>query len=176
VVAGHGISASAFGLGAARINGRMDQAYPLSAEILAFSWPLPDGTLLLPRLLSDTTDAPLVGEASILYNLTCLPHPGYAVIKGGSIPPLVYIVLALLLGRAFFLLRADFREVKEKKKSTAVPMVHLVLWGSLVAGFLAGMLSAHYLWALAFYVISRFFPLEISRRSFSKNRETEAAI
>lgn len=169
VVAGHGISASAFGLGAARINGRMDEAYPLSAEILAFSWPLPDGTLLLPRLLSDTTDAPLVGEASILYNLTCLPQPGLQVIKGGHIPPLVYAVLALLLGRAFFLLRSGFRgwshsKLGDKKEKLKVPALHFYLWLWLVLAMVLAFAWGYFLLALAFYVIAQFFPLDVKLR------------
>ena len=42
-------------VGAARANGRFDHAYPLSAEMLFACWPLPDGTLLFPRILSGVT-------------------------------------------------------------------------------------------------------------------------
>ncbi len=48
VVAGYGTAASAFGIGATRANGHFEKAYPLSAQALVLSWPLPDGTLLVP--------------------------------------------------------------------------------------------------------------------------------
>ena len=49
VIAGHGVAASAFGVGAARKNGRFDRAYPLSAEMLATVGELPNGVLAMPR-------------------------------------------------------------------------------------------------------------------------------
>jgi hypothetical protein len=101
VVAGHGVAASAFGLGAAIVAGRQDHAVPMLAELFAISWPLPGGTLLLPRLLSNTTDAPYLGEAGILYILSRQPRkaqPQPSADRG--FPGLVYAALGaqLLLG------------------------------------------------------------------------------
>ena len=93
VVAGYGTAASAFGIGAARANGRFDQAYPLSAEALVMSWPLPNGTLLGPRLLSNLSDAPFVGEAAMLFNLTRRPVVEGGTAGPGRLPLVVYIVL-----------------------------------------------------------------------------------
>jgi hypothetical protein len=73
VAGSYGTAATAFAIGAARANGRFDHAYPLTAEALVFSWPLPNGTLLAPRLLSNLSDAPYVGEAALLFNLTRQP-------------------------------------------------------------------------------------------------------
>jgi len=70
VVHGYGAAACAFGIGAARANGRFDHAYPLSIEVLLLSWPLPDGTLFVARFLSNATHAPYLGEAALLYALT----------------------------------------------------------------------------------------------------------
>ncbi len=47
VLAGHGFAACAFGIGAARANGRFNHAWPLSAEMLVTCWPLLDGTLAI---------------------------------------------------------------------------------------------------------------------------------
>src|SRR5207244_457063 len=58
VLAGYGTAASAFGIGAARVNGHFRHAYPLSAQALVASWPLPNGRLLGPSLLSNLSDAP----------------------------------------------------------------------------------------------------------------------
>jgi hypothetical protein len=94
VIAGHGVAASAFGVAAARANGRFDHAYPLSAEMIVTCWPLPDGTLAIPRILSNSVDAPYLGEAGILFIISCMPVEGVPVVSGGSITPYVYIVLA----------------------------------------------------------------------------------
>ena len=100
VIAGFGVAANAFGVGAARKNGRFDLAYPLSAEMLATVWELPNGTLATPRILSNLSDAPMLGEAAILWLLIVQPEKGFPVKTGGSVPPFVYVVLmgALLFG------------------------------------------------------------------------------
>ena len=104
VVSGFGFAASAFGIGAARVNGRFDHAYPLTAELYAASWPIPNRTLVLPRLLSNAADAPFLGEAAILFVLTRLPAKGFSVTTGGSIPTVVYIGLAVQLALGLVLL------------------------------------------------------------------------
>ncbi len=76
VLKGFGCAACAFGVGAARVNGHFEHAYPLTAEMLVTSWPLPNGTGSFPRLLSNAADAPCLGEAAILFNLTRLPAEG----------------------------------------------------------------------------------------------------
>jgi hypothetical protein len=93
VVAGYGVSANAFGVGAARKNGRFDRAYPLATEMLATVWELPNGVLGIPRLLSNWSEAPLLGEAAILWQLSIQPEKGFPVRSGGNIPGYVYIVL-----------------------------------------------------------------------------------
>ncbi len=91
VIDGFGTSASAFGIGAARRNGRFDHAYTLSAQLSAASWTLPGGTLLWPRLFSHAAAAPYLGECAVLYFLTVPPEPGVAIVRGGGLPGLVYV-------------------------------------------------------------------------------------
>jgi hypothetical protein len=93
VVGGHGVAASAFGLGAARKNGRFDRAYPLAAELLATVGELPNGVLAMPRLLSNFSHAPMLGDVAILWQLSIQPEKGFPVKTGGSVPTYVYIVL-----------------------------------------------------------------------------------
>ncbi|MBP7275504.1 MAG: hypothetical protein KBA51_04795 [Kiritimatiellae bacterium] len=95
VVGGMGVAASAFGVAAARVNGRFDHAYPLTAETIAFSWPLPGGTLLMPRVLSNAAHAPMLGEACLLFSLSRVTAPGFEMKPGGRIPPLVWAGTAL---------------------------------------------------------------------------------
>ena len=97
VIAGHGVAASAFGVGAARKNGRFDQAYPLAAEMLVTTWEMPGGALGVPRLLSNVSDAPLLGEAAIFWLLSIQPEKGFAIQNGGILPPYVYLVLIAML-------------------------------------------------------------------------------
>ena len=91
---GYGFAATAFGVGAAMRNGQLDHGVRLVAEMLPGSWPLPNGTLLLPRLLSDGVDAPMLGEACVFYNLTRTPAAGVERIEwGGTWPGMVYLLL-----------------------------------------------------------------------------------
>jgi hypothetical protein len=112
VIDGFGTAASAFGIAAARRNGRFDHAYTLSAEMLAVSWPIPDGTLLGPRALSHAAAAPFLGEAGILYFLTTQPAEGVAVVEGGTTTPLVYGALLLYLGLGALLIYAALALVR----------------------------------------------------------------
>jgi hypothetical protein len=95
VLDGFGTAASAFGLGAARRNGRFDHAYTLATELSAASWSLPGGTLLWPRLFSHAAAAPYLGESAILYFLTVQPAPGVPVVHGSSVSGLVYLGLLI---------------------------------------------------------------------------------
>lgn len=102
VVAGLGTAASAFGIAAARRNGRFDHAYALSAELAAAAWTLPGGTLVFPRLASHAADAPYLGEAAILYFLTVQPAPGSPRSSSGEVPGLARIGLLLFFGVPLF--------------------------------------------------------------------------
>ena len=77
--------------------------------MLAISWVLPDGTYLFPRVLSDVADAPYLGEAGILFNLTRQPAQGVAVKTGGSLPGFAIIILALQIGVGLALLFGAIR-------------------------------------------------------------------
>lgn len=104
VLRGIGFAASAFGVATARAQGRYDHAYPLTLQMMALSWPLPNGRLLIPLRLSNLTDAPLLGETGILFVLS---QPGTAVVEGDrwAIPGLVWICLAIYFGSGFLMLR-----------------------------------------------------------------------
>lgn len=103
VLRGIGFAASAFGVAAARAHGRYDHAYPLTLQMIALSWPLPNGRLLVPMALSNAQDAPLLGEAAILFVLT---QPGTAVVESSrwAIPGLVWICLIFYFGIGLLLL------------------------------------------------------------------------
>jgi len=137
VMGGYGTAASAFGIGTARTYGRFDQAYPLSAEALAASWPLPDGTLLGPRMFSNLSDAPYVGETALLFSLTRQPIVDGGAPSDGYIPAAVYFGIlfylvcgGLLVWRAVFLLK---RRRKLAGNLIPQPKLQLFLWVALFA-------------------------------------------
>jgi hypothetical protein len=118
VLKGFGCAACAFGVGAARVNGHFEHAYPLTTEMLVASWPLPNGVWLVPRLLSNMADAPCLGEAAILFNLTRLPAD--EVVKtGGSIPKFVVGILALQFGFGLLVLAAPIISMRQWRKNHA---------------------------------------------------------
>jgi hypothetical protein len=141
VIAGHGVSASAFGMGAARRNGRFDRSFPLAAEMVATAWELPTGTLAIPRLLSNFSDAPYVGEAAIFWLLTVQPEKGFAITPAGAkLPTYVSIVLitGLILGlgamaEGLWRLRVHLRE---PEPPVLAPPVQLCLWAAALVGLL----------------------------------------
>jgi len=157
------LAACCLGVGAARVNGHFEQAWPLTSEMLATSWPLPDGTRLFPGLLSNATDAPYLGEAAILFNLTRLPVGGVAVKTGGSLPNFVLIFLAVQLGAGLILLFAALRSLRawrQHRESIFViaPRAQFGIWvGLLLAGIVClwyGQATA----ALLLFVATQLFP------------------
>lgn len=119
-VAGHGFAACAFGVGAARANGSAAEAYPLAAEMLALSWPLPNGRLALPALLSNATDAPFLGECAILYNLTRTPLTGAVAGTQTPMPPLVYAMLLAYFAGGCLVVGAAILNVRRIRRETPV--------------------------------------------------------
>lgn len=103
VILGYGVAASAFGVGATRSQGDLKRAAPLTAEMLVTSCPLLDGSLFVPRLLSDISDAPYLGEAGILYCLT-RPVPAGAEPATTIMTPFVWVSVLGYFALLFFLL------------------------------------------------------------------------
>jgi hypothetical protein len=137
IVGGYGVAASAFGIGAARVMGDGARAYQLTAQALAASCPLPDGTLLAPRILSGATGAPYLGAAGTLFALTRLPqfppHDG----AGSHLPGIVYTSLALLLGIGIYEIAAALRTVgrwcrKDLHQHIPAPTLQVSVWAVLL--------------------------------------------
>ena len=141
---GFGCAACAFGVGAARANGHFEQAWPLTAEMLVTSWPLPDGTRLFPRLFSNAVDAPYIGEAAILFNLTRLPGEGVSIKTGGALPKFVVIFLSLQLALGILLSAGAVLSLWQWQKRLHAcrvprPGLQVGIWSGLV---LAGIIGA----------------------------------
>ena len=148
VIAGFGTVASAFGIGSARANGRFDHAYPLSAEAIVFAWPLPNGVLAIPRILSNMTHAPYIGETAVLFALTRTPPEGLQISSSGRLPLVVYLALGLYLGIGIILILTTLVVFKRRRRRMAHSLpaekIQLTVWAGLIlAGFVAGI--THYL-------------------------------
>jgi hypothetical protein len=110
------MAATAFGIGAARCNGRFDHARTLASELIVTSWPLADGTALLPRLLSSslsTGHAPYLGEAAIVFQLSREPHSDVTPVQEGFyVPGVVWVILGLYCLVAWLTIRPGYRMLK----------------------------------------------------------------
>ncbi len=153
VVAGFGVSASAFGMGASRKNGRLDRAYPLAAELLVTVGELPGGALAIPRLLSNQTDAPLLGEAAIFWQLSIVPEKGVPLKTGGALPGYVYVMLIVpgVLG-VWGLLHSVwvFRDSRRRRTDPEVraPGLQAAVWAGLLGGAIFAGVTGHAVMAL----------------------------
>jgi hypothetical protein len=163
VLMGFGVAASAFGVGAARTNGRFDHAYPLTAEMLAASWPLPDGTLAGPRILSNATDAPYLGEAAILFLLTRQPNASVQVATSGAVPPVVPIALTVMAGFGLLLTAAAvlrlrrYRRAREELRMP-VPWLQAAIWAALLLAAAGCLLLSRPAWALPALLAAQLLP------------------
>ncbi|MBI5094686.1 MAG: hypothetical protein HZB26_19900 [Candidatus Hydrogenedentes bacterium] len=119
VIGGFGTAASAFGVAAARVHGRPDHAYALSAEALAASWPLPDGSMLGPRMLSSASDAPYVGETGMLFSLTRTALADSRAEKAGRTPWVVWIGVAVCVGFGLWCVMCGLVLVRRWRKARA---------------------------------------------------------
>jgi len=174
VIAGHGVAASTFGVGAARRNGRFDRAYPLAAEMLATVGELPNGVLIVPRLLSNLSDAPMLGEAAILWQLSIQPEKGFPLKTGGSVPPYVYIVLVtiFLLG-AWRALDAlwKFKEAwRRPVPEVRAPALQILLWICAAGGAIAALSMGHGLIAIVLLLVAVALPV-VKRKKRLKGTE-----
>jgi hypothetical protein len=163
VIAGHGVAACAFGIGAARKNGRFDRAYPLAAEMLATIGELPNGVLAIPRLLSNLSDAPMLGEAGILWQLSVQPEKGFPVKTGGSVPAYVYIVLlGVFLFGAWRIMVAvwTFKEARHPPEpAVRAPRFQATAWACLVLGAAAAFWTGHELMGIVALVLGVMLPV-----------------
>jgi hypothetical protein len=128
VIGGYGAAASAFGIGAARAMGRFDHAYALSAEAIVGTWPLPNGTLLGPRFLSNMSDAPYLGEAAMLFAFTRMPVNAEGLIEQVNAPGLVYTGILVYIFLGFLVVLATIfraRRIHQSSSKHYIPTANL---------------------------------------------------
>lgn len=163
VVGGFGAAASAFGLGAARATGRIDHAYPLAAEAIVLSWPLPDGTLFLPRLLSNASDAPYIGECSILFNMAQPVVQGFEITNASDLPGIIYWILPMYLFIPLVLILSSLGRLKmwcKNRNNIKLPYANLqtLIWTVLVATSVVFLYHNQMPHGLVFILLSQLLP------------------
>lgn len=121
-----GSVASAFGIGAARTAGRVDQAAPLTAEVVACSWPTPFG-FLLPGLMGRVAvKSWSLGEVALLFSMTRPTLAAKTVSFDGHAPLIVWILLLVYAGGGVFFIGFEVRSIRQlfrrqKRENIAAP-------------------------------------------------------
>src|SRR5262249_42423090 len=134
-----------------------------AAEMLATVGELPNGMLAAPRLLSNLSDAPMLGEAAILWLLTTQTEKGFPVKNGGSIPTYVYILLILVFLFGTWRVLAslwNFREARRGPEPEVwAPMLQVAAWAVLLAGAAAGFGTSRLLIGFVLLVVAVMLPI-----------------
>ena len=169
VLFGYGAGACAFGVGAARAMARFDHAYALGAEAIVGSWPLPNGTLLAPRFLSNLSDAPYLGETAVLFALTRRSVAEPEVIERGTLPWSVHAVILLAIclgtGAVFAVVRKTRRWHKHKTAfSVPAPAVQVALWWALILAAVLVWIIVGTSIALIILLAAQFIPFRARKR------------
>jgi hypothetical protein len=169
VIKGYGTGASAFGIAASRAQGRYDHTRALAAQALVASWPLPDGTLLGPRLLSQFSEAPYLGEATLLFIFAHRSPVPVAATAQGKLPRSVFLGLLLYISIGVYELGSAlyaFRRWKRLKKIQSIPQprVQGVLWCILIGCAAVTWNAVHPLVSLMFLLSAQILPRYTRRR------------
>jgi hypothetical protein len=167
VIAGFGPGANAYGVAAARANGRFDDAWTLSSQVLAAAWPLPGGIWFGARILSNAAHAPYLGEANLLFLFTTLPAPGTPIRTGGYMPPLVYVGFLFYFGLGLALLIGGFRALRRAAShpTPPCPSLQFGIWSILMIAGLT-VLAFQQLAASALLLLAaQFFPRQAKVRT-----------
>lgn len=98
VILGMGSVASLFGIGAARANGRFDQAAVLSLQVLSVSWPTPFGLLVPGAMGWVAADGWCFGDLALSFAMTRPTYSRVTVSHDGSVPPLTWLMIVFYLG------------------------------------------------------------------------------
>ncbi|MCP4258101.1 MAG: hypothetical protein GY774_11485 [Planctomycetes bacterium] len=173
VIGGYGAAASAFGIGAARAMGRFDHAYALAAQAIVGTWPLPNGTLLGPRFLSNMSDAPYLGEAAVLFAFTRMPVNIEGVIEQVDVPGFVYIGILGFVFLGFFVVLATIFRTRRIHKSNSkhyIPAVNLQ-----VSAWFGLIIAAVLVWTLLSACIGLIILLTATLIPFRRKKQSSTA-
>lgn len=138
VFQGIGCAASAFGIPASKAQGCYDHTYTLACQALIAAWPLPNGTLLGPRFLSNLREAPYLGEAVMTFIFSFhAQNPQAPKMLLKDLPRSVYLGLGVYIAMGLYGLGAAWFTLgrwRRHKPSIHYPLPksQLILWGILI--------------------------------------------
>ena len=161
IIAGFSPAANAFGLAAAKKNGRLDHAYTLGTQIVAALWPLPNGSLLGPQILSSRVHAPYLGEACMLFFLAQSPYDGVEVVSGGGKPWCVHLGLLYYFGTGLLLTALAWRGVKRWRHFNSkvyFPKLQFSVWAALMILAFILLLLGYSISTLLVICVAQWFP------------------
>ena len=161
IMAGFSPAANAYGVAAARVNGRFDHAYVLGAQVLTATWPLPDGTLLGPRLLSSFGHAPYLGEVNLIYLLAQQPAPGVPIKTGGKLPGFVWIGIALYFATGILIALIALRDQYMWNRSAytvPLPRLQASIWVFLLSASIIALALDQGMVAVTTCLAAQMFP------------------
>lgn len=167
VIAEYGTAASAFGIAASRVNGRFDHSFPLSAQAIATAWPLPNGTLLMPRFLSNLSDAPLIGETALLFIFTRPPITQSITTPNTlQLPLFVYLMLLVyfLLGLIFIwsaYTRFSDYQLQKKAHQFYQPKLQFAVWLCILTCGIAAFITGKSLITASCILVLLFLPMKV---------------
>jgi hypothetical protein len=133
IIAGYGVGACAFGIGATRAMGDIDHAYKLGTQALIASWPLPNGTLLMPRALSSISDAPYLGEAAMIFALSRRPVAQAQDRGKPRLPAIVYFGVLSMLALGLYGVVDSVRKLRRWRHNATrhyvpLPRAQVLIW------------------------------------------------
>jgi len=168
VLDGFGTSASAFGIAAARRNGRFDHAYTLASQLAAASWTLPDGTALAPRVLSHAAAAPYLGETAIMYFHAVQPADGVPIVTGGRTSGLVLFGFLVYFGVSAIVLvgvALGLRRLGREKVRGRAPRLQAAVWALATLGGVVLLVSGQLAFGAFALMVAQLLPVELGMQS-----------
>jgi hypothetical protein len=168
IIGGFSPAANAFGLAAAKVNGRLDHAYTIGAQVLTACWPLPNGRLLGPSILSDPVHAPYLGETCVLFFLAQQPAPEVAITPGGKLTAFVYLGLLFYFGIGALLLLAAYRSVRQWRRqrdcmTVSRDTLQFCAWLVLLGAAIVFVILGRFTGSILAVLVAQFLP-RVSRR------------
>jgi hypothetical protein len=145
--------------------------------MLCVSWPLPGGTLLIPRVLSNAIHAPHLADSAILFALTRTPPDGLEIRPGKDLPVSLWLVLGLflLLGGTVLVSKGlAVRRILRDEAQRRVPAaaVQFVLWCGMVAAAAILALAGEVGIGCLIVLLAQFVPRGETREEESSMAET----
>ena len=163
VIRGYGTGACAFGIAAARALGRYDHLSSLASQALVASWPLPNGTLLVPRFLSNLSDAPYLGEACTLFAFAHRSQNVFPTTPAAGFPISVFLGVALYGLIGIILLRAPIVNAMRWRKDfhrrhVRAQRLQVYLWVEVLVIAVIAYLWIHVLLGFILLLMAQFLP------------------